>query len=367
MDKNKVLFLVHLPPPVHGSSLLGKLIVTSVKISAKFESTYVNLLLSSTVSSSGQFSFIKIGRALKTIYETLLSVSFNRPKICYFALSSSGFALYRDFILVIILKLFRIKIVYHLHNKGIKNNQSKTLNKKIYEFLFGGNKVIIGSKLLYKDVEDYFSFDKVYICPNGIAENPNIHLNKKNEIVKILYLSNWIKSKGILDLMASCQILVDSGLDFVLQIAGSEGDLSLQDLILESERLNISSHIEIVGAKFGSEKYQLLKEADIFVLPTYYSNECFPLVILEAMQSELPVVSTFEGGIPDFVENNITGYLVNQRDIRGLSNRLQDLILNPGKRISMGASGRKRYENNFTLSHFEFNILAILEKELKQE
>lgn len=49
------------------------------------------------------------------------------------------------------------------------------------------------------------------------------------------------------------------------------------------------------GKMFGKEKSGLLQKADVFVFPTYYDNECFPVVLLEAMQHKLPVVTTNEG------------------------------------------------------------------------
>jgi glycosyltransferase involved in cell wall biosynthesis len=52
------------------------------------------------------------------------------------------------------------------------------------------------------------------------------------------------------------------------------------------------------------------EKSHIFVFPTFYYYECFPLVLLEAMQHALPVISTDEGGIPDIAETGITGYIV---------------------------------------------------------
>jgi glycosyltransferase involved in cell wall biosynthesis len=85
-----------------------------------------------------------------------------------------------------------------------------------------------------------------------------------------------------------------------------------------------------------------------------------PLVLLEAMQHSLPVVSTFEGAIPDVVEDGVTGFLVLQRDAIALAEKIELLIKNPELRTSMGIAGRKRYENNFTISIFENRLKEIL-------
>ena len=73
-----------------------------------------------------------------------------------------------------------------------------------------------------------------------------------------------------------------------------------------------------MGRKYEKEKEETFAKADIFAFPTYYNNECFPLVLLEAMQHSLPVVSTFEGGIPDIVDEGEAGFLVAQKNAEKL-------------------------------------------------
>jgi glycosyltransferase involved in cell wall biosynthesis len=149
-----------------------------------------------------------------------------------------------------------------------------------------------------------------------------------------------------------------------LQVVGSEGDLSIADIQNRVNSLGICSKVEVLGPRFGLDKYRILNNADIFVFPTYYRFECFPLSLIEAMQFSLPIISTFEGGIPDLIEDGISGFLVNQRDVLGLSNRLQELILNPEIREKMGVAGKKLYEKNYTTKHFQKRIKDILEVEL---
>jgi glycosyltransferase involved in cell wall biosynthesis len=364
VGKSKVLFLIHLPPPVHGSSLLGSQVYNSEIIHQSFEAKFINLLLSTNVNSTGNFGLGKLWKSLIITSKLLFELIFHYPQICYFALSASGFALIRDLILVILLKIFNVPIVFHLHNKGIKHNRRKRLYGKVYNFIFSGNKVIVGSKLLYQDVEEYFSFDSVYLCPNGIMDCESQLGIKKNDRTTILYLSNLIKSKGILDLLESCKILHENKVDFILQIVGSEGDLSISDIQSRVNGLGISSQVDIIGPRFGLDKLQILNNADIFVFPTYYRFECFPLSLIEAMQFSLPIISTFEGGIPDLIEDGFSGFLVNQRDVEEISNRLMDLILNPELRVKMGNAGKRLYEHNYTTKLFQERIKNILEVEL---
>jgi glycosyltransferase involved in cell wall biosynthesis len=122
----------------------------------------------------------------------------------------------------------------------------------------------------------------------------------------------------------------------------------------------LSGQVHYVGKKYGTDKEAIFSKADIFAFPTYY--ETFGLVNLEAMQFCLPIVSTFEGGIPDVVNDGKTGFLVPQKDAKALADKLERLIKNPALRKQMGKAGREKYEKEFTLNAFEKRLKEILTK-----
>ena len=81
------------------------------------------------------------------------------------------------------------------------------------------------------------------------------------------------------------------------------------------------------------------------------------------MQFSLPVISTFEGGIPDIVEDGVTGFLVPQKNSKVLAERLEFLMKKPELRTKMGMAGRSKYEKEFTLENFDTrNSLSILKQ-----
>ena len=80
------------------------------------------------------------------------------------------------------------------------------------------------------------------------------------------------------------------------------------------------------------------------------------------MQFSLPLISTYEGAIPEIIENNVNGYLIKQRDKVGLANKIQQLIENPSLRKSMEINGKEKFDREYTLSHFEQNMTEILTK-----
>lgn len=116
------------------------------------------------------------------------------------------------------------------------------------------------------------------------------------------------------------------------------------------------------GRKYGYEKNELLSSADLFVFPTYYYNECLPLVIIEAMQKHIAVISTTEGGISDLIDDTKTGLQVKKNNALDLAEKMQMILENPELCRKMGESGFIKYKKEFTLGRFEQNFLDCLRK-----
>lgn len=372
-EKHKILFLLHIPPPVHGSSVVGQAIKESHFINDDFDCQYINLLASSTIADSGIVTPRKIVGFLGIWLKVLYSIILRRPKLCYIALTTSGAAFYRDLILVAVLKLFKIRHVYHLHNKGISRNQHKKINHICYNYVFKNAYVILLSKLLYSDIQNYVKESNVFICPNGIPDidpklinplEPVIHnqLSSFNAPIEILFLSNLIKSKGVYVLLEACAILKERKINFHCTFIGGESDVSETDFKNATAKLNLDNEVNYVGKKFDLEKTKAFSSSQIFAFPTFYSNECFPLVLLEAMSFGLPIVTTYEGGIPDEVINGFNGFLVPQKNVLELASKLEVLINSAELRNKMGNAGRTKYQNEFTIEIFENNLIQILKK-----
>jgi len=366
--KKKILFLLHIPPPIHGSSIMGQEIKNKFIINNSFECRFLNLLVNQKINESGKFKFVKLIQFCRIIFRLLLEIITERPDVCYFALTTTGIALYKDTVLVALLRLLRIERIYHLHNKGVSMNNTSKINNKLYRFVFSGANIILLSNFLYYDIEAFVPFSRVHICPNGIThiKNKINSLRLQNDApVRILFLSNLIESKGVYILLEACKLLANKKMEFICSFAGSIGNVSEKDFNEKVQQLELENKVKYMGVQYGLEKELSLVNTDIFVHPSYH--DCFPLVLLEAMQYSLPVVSTFEGGIPDLVENGVTGYLVPQKNAEALADKLEILIKNPELRAQMGKAGRIKFENEFTLDIFEHRLNEILHKILEKQ
>lgn len=362
--KPKVLFILHIPPPVHGASMVGSYIKESKTINSQFDCDYINLGTSKTLEEIGKSFITKLYRFLSLYITVLKQLIIKRPQLVYITINAKGFGFYKDAFIVLLVKLFNVKIVFHLHNKGVQTRQHLFIDNLLYKIVFKNTDVILLSNFLYDDIKKYVPLSMVHICPNGLPDYFNSC--KKKSVKKtssLLFLSNMMESKGVYVLLKALRILKYKKIPFECTFIGAESDITNFSFDNKLIVMGLQDEVQWVGKKYGSEKEEYFNNADLFIFPTYY--ETFGLVNLEAMQYSLPVVSTYEGGIADVIENNVTGILVEKKNVVALANAIQTLIENPSLRMEMGKKGRERYLEKFTLTIFERNMASILSKIIK--
>jgi len=119
--------------------------------------------------------------------------------------------------------------------------------------------------------------------------------------------------------------------------------------------LGLSDRIRFLGQVLDVEAR--VAQVQVFLLISNW--EGFPRSILEAMRAGLPVVASAVGGIAESVHDGESGFVVSRGDIEGLRSRIEQLLLDPALRQRMGAAGRHRYEQDFTLARTVDETLAV--------
>lgn len=364
--KSKVLFVLHLAPPVHGASMVGTYIQGSTLIKEIFETAFINLSTANNLFDIGKTSFKKLVSILKLYSQIIAYLVKHKIDLCYLTINASGAAWFKELVIVVILKSFQVPIVYHYHNKGVRQNANSFWKKQLYKFQFAKTKSILLSSLLKNDISQFVAEKDIFICPNGIPNSSHlIHKNKAAGLCQILFLSNLIESKGVYVLLDACKVLKNKNIPFRCIYVGGEGDITAFQFENKVKQMGMQNDVYYLGKKYGIEKQIAFMGADIFAFPTFYHNETFGLVNLEAMQNSLPIIATSEGAIPDVVIDGTTGYLVPQQNPQALAEKLEVLISNPELRNDMGQAGRKLYEEKFTLEIFEKRMVEIIQTVLK--
>lgn len=364
--KPSILFIMHMPPPVHGAAMMGKYIHDSRVVNEAFDCHYINLATAKDLADIGKIRLKKFTQFYQLLSKIRKEVKRIRPELVYVTPNAKGGAFYKDFIVIQMLKSMGCKVVVHYHNKGVSLRQDKVIDNLLYRIFFKKLKVILLAEALYADVQKYVARKDVFICPNGIPEALTAEPSaiRHNAIPKLLFLSNLLIDKGVFTLLDACKILKDKGYQFTCDFVGGEtADINAERFNQEVQARELAGIAEYKGKKYGAEKEEILKNVDLFILPTY--NECFPLVLLEAMQQGLPCIASNEGGIADIIIPNETGYIVPKKSAQELADKIEILLKNNSLRLEMEKKGLERYKQHFTLEAFENNITTILNKAIQ--
>ena len=360
-----MLLLIKVPPPLTGATLMNQRVYESEVLRANFNIRSIPISYVNNLNEMGKFRINKLFTVISVYFKLAYQLIFIRPKLVYFQISPLGFGFLRDFIYVFLIKLFRVKIVFHLHGKGINTAAKNKFYKFLYKWAFKKNEIIcLSSKLTY-DIEEVFD-GKPFVVPNGIPnKNTSLEKNITNGDVTLLFLSNLLISKGILDYLDALAILKEKGFYFKGIIVGMPGDLTENELLKLIKRKNLNDFVKYLGGKYGNEKLMILQKSNILIYPT--SNDAFPLVNIEALQHGIPIIATSEGAIPEIVDDGITGFVVEKKSPQQIAVKTELLINNPGLRKKMGEAGKKKYLEQYTLDKFENNLKKVFEEILSRE
>ena len=311
----KVLLIGPLPPPITGQSMA----FSYLKILEKKEEAI-------TIFNTQKFK-IKLINYLFSVFVHPFKIIFSNYTTIYFIGSRSavGFLRQLPFLVVAIFK--NIRLINHLHGADFKqfyNNAGalKPLIKWVYD-------QVDTSILLIDQMSDQFDgFNKMKLVtvPNAIGldfENLELKYPKSS---RILYLSNIMASKGIIDFLNAAKLLLAQNQTVKIDIAGAFiGDhlCSKREVkatffrLFDPLKASYPNRIDFHGTVSGQKKVNLFKTASIFVLPTYYPTEAFPIAILEAMACGNAIITTKHNYL-EYVVPKACGEVIPIKDKNGI-------------------------------------------------
>lgn len=190
----------------------------------------------------------------------------------------------------------------------------------------------------------------------SIIINPAIDVNKftaqdklntsQEKKIRLLTVGRLHWAKGYEYALQACKALADQGVQFEYHIAGG-GD-GLASLAYCTHQLSISESVTFLGSISPEKVYEEYKWADIYLHPAV--EEGFGNSVIEAQAMQLPVVCSDAVGLPENVENGITGFVVPRRNSGALVEKLITLANSPELRRKMGRAGQERAVNLYQIN-----------------
>lgn len=341
--------------------------VSVVNISEKF-----NILPSTKV-----FRLLDYFIILLVLLFRLISCKYN---VAYITTSQSKVGFYRDFIIINLLSLFKIKIVAHqfgANYKGFLDSLNDTFLSLLKKTLKKVDVIIVEGKYMKKQYDILECSNKIKIIPNGLPFEEEdlsvIHpkVNNLDDRIKILYLSNLIKSKGYFDILGAIDILVNEyhknvdcvfcGKFMIIEDIPNTTVDDLKNAFFDyiSEH-GLSSNITYIEGAYGSDKNKLFLDNQYFILPTYYVNEGQPVSVIEAMAYGLVPIVTNYRHLPNMVDKT-NGIYVERQSPRQIADAVLFLSENPEFFHTLSKNNIDKFRNEFTFSKYSSSIEKLIQ------
>lgn len=355
--KNRILVVGHVPPPFHGQA-----ISTQRFLAGKYDNAelfLVRLSLSSEMGEVGRFKLGKVTKIFATVAQVIFSKFKHRCSILYYMPSGGQrISLYRDFILLLSTRWLFKKTIFHFRSSGLSELYERLnfLERWLFHLSYSKPDVTIRLSSLNPDDGSPMKTKRDIIIPNGIEDFFQEYgfTRSDKEKTSILYIGTIRESKGVWELLEAVRQLHNQGLDFKLILAGTFHGADFEAKV--RARVKESDYISFVGEVTGDEKWKLFGKVDMLAFPSYYENESFGLVLIEAMQFQLPIVAADWRAIPGIVENERTGFIVPIKNVDLLANKMKLLLEDPALRESMGTTARQEYLNKYSVQRFYQNF-----------
>ncbi|RMF75658.1 MAG: glycosyltransferase [Acidobacteria bacterium] len=358
----RVMVVGSVPPPVHGSSVMAERLLDALEMLG-VESILVDKKLSFSIDEIGGGSIRKAGRAARFVNRVGKAVPDGSPLCIYFLTCAPGsflvdcLALYR-------LRRRRARIVPYLHGIGFQTLAAKgRLWRWMVAWSFGvAERVVILGRSAYQDVRPWVDESSVFVVPNAVPPPPpgalrgrTRHGSSDDETrrTRFLYFATLDPEKGAREFLLAARHCRHAGLDADFIVAGQSVDEAYtEDLRSLAQSPELAGRVRMTGGVFGEAKAALFREADVFVFPTRYRHENFPLVNLEAMSFGLPVISTRRGCIPEQVPHGKAGLIADSNAPDALADLMLAVARSAKLRARLSRGAKELYEAEYTPEAF---------------
>ncbi len=271
------------------------------------------------------------------------------------------------------LKAIKGKVITTFHgydmSKYIRNN-----GDDVYDYLFVKGDLFLPISEYWKDslIKLGCSEHKIIVHRMGVDTNKFRFIPRKqknNEKVQLLTIARLVEKKGLeFGIRAVAKVMKKhSNLEY--RIVG-DGSLryELEELV---EDLKIVDKVKLLGWKQQEEIVELMRDADILLAPSVTAKdgdqEGIPVVLMEALAQGLPVLSTRHSGIPELVQDGISGFLIPEKDVDGLAEKLLYLIKHQEIWPEMGRAGRVHVERNYDINKLNDRLVELYQQLLRDK
>jgi glycosyltransferase involved in cell wall biosynthesis len=374
----KALMVGASPPPYHGSIMMFAALMKS-SLRERFRLVQLDISDHRDLDNIGRFDIENVRLGLRHAWECGRLLQREQPELVYIPVAMTPLGYMRDAFFLLLARAVPTqrrrprRLVVHAHGGHFGDFYRAApapMRAFIRRTLRGVDAAVVHTDCLRPQFAGLVPEERIWCVPNGIEGIPERLLTDAalpgQRPPTVLYLGNLVETKGFLDVMAAAPLVARAvpGVRFI--VAGAYFHPSDRE---QAERLmqdpEIRAVVQLPGVVKGDARFELMRDADLFLFPTYYPIEGQPTVLLEAMSAGLPVVTTDQGAIRDTIVDGETGYLVPKRDPAAIARRVTELLQDRSLRVRLGAAGRRRFDERFRVEQYSRGMAEVFEAALR--
>jgi glycosyltransferase involved in cell wall biosynthesis len=191
----------------------------------------------------------------------------------------------------------------------------------------------------------------VHVWRLGVEIPPRVVPRTPDGTVRMVMVGRFVEKKGFAyGLQAFARVAGRHAHARMILVGDGERRAELEAIVREA---GLGARVQLTGVLPHAEVFEQIENADVLVAPSVVgragNRESGLLVVKEANARGLPAIGTRHGGIPEIIDDERTGFLVPERDVDALADRIDRLLSDPGLRTRMGAAAREKMEREYDI------------------
>jgi glycosyltransferase involved in cell wall biosynthesis len=342
----RLIVIGPVPPPTHGVAISTLLTMENPYLREAFEVEHADTTDSRPLSTIGSWDLTNVSLGLRHLANLLRRLG-GRKGVVYLPLSQNLGGFLRDSLFIQAAALRGWKVAVHLRGAAFRDfyeSSNPIVRWRIRRTLRRVSSLAVVGSRLRSIFDGLMPSERIAVVPNG---TPDVSRENGARVPdRVVYLSNLVKDKGIVEAVEAALILVARHPQVEVLFAGDWDDPSVERQL--RERVGTANgRVRFLDSVAGEEKERLLQSASVLLFPPR-APEGHPRVVLEAICRGIPLVTTDRGAIRETVTDGESAFVLPDPDPSELADRILQLLSDDDLRDRMGRAARERYERAYT-------------------
>ncbi len=324
--------------------------------------TFIRMEYSLSMDRVGKLGAGKLFHLLALIARTWWArIKKRKPYLYYPPASPNAVPLLRDIVFLFCTRWLFAGTIYHFHSGGVGEYISgRGFLKRLGRLAYGRPFLSVRLADCGISPSEVLRAHHDTIIHNGVPVPDPGERAPRTDPRTILYLGSLRKGKGVLEIIKTAAILKQRGRDDLLfQLAGDwVSDEFREETHSLVRELGVEDSVEFLGVIKGEEKWKVIRESSLFFFPTRYDSEFFPLVLIEALGSGVPVLTTKWRGIPELLDGCEAGEALGIPEDVVYADKVESWIERIAKDSDqiISRAARSFYEERYTVERFRKKV-----------